>query len=78
MNKEEANEFLSRHRATTSKQDKKDRHMSTMRDARQKNLYANPCPPIPDAKARIAEAIAQAEQTQRNIDALDNEGEEEC
>jgi len=50
---------------------RRDRKIGAMRDARAKHLYINPHAPIPDAMERIAEAIKQAEQTQRNIDALD-------
>ena len=56
-------------------QERHDRKINRMRDARAKHLYTNPSAPIPDAKARIAEAIAQAERTERNIEALNNEGE---
>jgi hypothetical protein len=74
MNQKEAREYFSKQRFGLSKQDKLDRKVSTMRDARKKHLYNNPHAPIPDAKARIAEAIAQLEQTLRNLDAL-TEGE---
>lgn len=75
MSTEKTREY---HVISKKEQDKRDRQIAHARAAYQKKLYVNPSPPVPDAKARIAAAIAQAEQTQRNIDALTNEGEEEC
>ena len=76
MNQKEGREYLSKQRFGLSKQDKREKHTSYQKEARSKHLYNNPHAPIPDAKARIAEAIAQLEQTLRNLDAL-TEGEEE-
>jgi hypothetical protein len=76
MNQEEARAYWSKHGFGLSKREKLDKKVGHMRDARDKHLYVNPHPPVPDAEARIAEAIKQAEQTQRNIDAL-NQGEDE-
>ena len=58
-----------------AKQLQRDRSVAACREDRKKHLYTNPSAPIPDAKARIAEAIAQAERTERNIEALNDEGE---
>jgi hypothetical protein len=76
MNQEEARAFLSKHGFGQSKREKLDKKISRMQEARDKHLYTNLNPPVLNAEARIAEAIKQAEQTQRNIDAL-NKGEEE-
>ena len=73
MSQDEAKIFLDAN-VYVKPQAKLDRKKGAMRDARAKHLYTNPHPPIPNAEARIAEAIKQAEQTQRNIDAL-NQGE---
>jgi hypothetical protein len=70
LSKEEARVILDKH-AFIKPQEKRDRAQGRMRDARAKHLYINPHSPIPNAAERIAEAIKQAEQTQRNIDALD-------
>lgn len=70
MSKDEARALLNK-TAFTKPQEKREREMTRMRDARAKHLYINPHAPIPNAAERIAEAIRQAEQTQRNIDALD-------
>jgi hypothetical protein len=56
------------------KQNRMDKRLATNQKTR--SLYANYIH-VPDAKARIAEAIKQAEQTQRNIDALTEEGDDE-
>jgi hypothetical protein len=53
----------------TSDQEKKDRK----RVRNQKRVRRSQ---TPDAKAHIAQAIAQDEQTQRNIDALTKENDE--
>ena len=70
MTKEEARAFLDEH-IFVKPQAKREKAKASMRDARAKHLYDNPHPPISNAKERIAEAIKQAEKTQRNIDALD-------
>ena len=58
-----------------AKQLRKDRARANMNEARRKKLYTNQNAPVPDARARIAAAIAAAEQTQRNIEALTGEEE---
>tara|TARA_R110000822_G_scaffold17335_3_gene58481 strand:- start:2970 stop:3197 length:228 start_codon:yes stop_codon:yes gene_type:complete len=68
---------LDEHRAKKeryAKQLKKDRHSAGMREATRKHLYINPYKTVPDARARIAQAIAADERTRRNIEAL-TEGE---
>jgi hypothetical protein len=75
MNREEARAYLSKRGFGLSKREKLDKKMSRTKEDSDKHLYKNPHPPIPNAEARIAEAIKQAEQTQRNIDAL-NKGED--
>ena len=55
------------------KQNRIDKILAT--NQKNRSLYANYIH-VPDAKARIAEAIKQAEQTQRNIDALTDEGDD--
>jgi len=74
MNQEEARAFLSKRGFGLSKREKLDKKVARAKEARDKNLYENLNPPVLNAEARIAEAIKQAEQTQRNIDAL-NQGE---
>ena len=75
MIRPETKAYLDKQLFRLPKQERKDRNAERMRIAsRQKK--ENPIAPVPDAKARIAEALRQAEQTQRNIDAL-NEGEDE-
>ena len=76
MNQEEARAFLSKQRFGLSKREKLDRKVARAKEDRDKHLYTNLNLPVPNAEARIAEAIKQAEQTQRNIDAL-NQGEDE-
>ena len=56
---------------TLTPQERRDRRLARLREYKKKLLTLTPSAPIPDAKARIAEAIKQAEQTQRNIDSLD-------
>jgi len=58
-----------------AKQLKAERKKAHNLEARSKHLYTNPNAPIPDAKARIKAAIAAAEQTQRNIEALTKDQE---
>ena len=56
------------------KQNRMDKRLAT--NQKNRSLYANYIH-VPDAKARIAEAIKQAGQTERNIDALTDEGDDE-
>lgn len=74
--KQETRQYFATQKLSLSEQEKRDRKLSRMQNARDKHLYENLNPPVPNAEARIAEAIKQAEQTQRNIDAL-NQGEDQ-
>lgn len=58
-----------------ARQVSKDRCLAGMQEARRKKLYINQNAPVPDARARIKAAIAAAEQTQRNIEALTEDQE---
>jgi hypothetical protein len=74
MGRKEVRDYFRTQRISLTTQERQDRKKKRNQENRQKHLYENSNEPIPDIKARIAEAIAQAEQTQRNIDAL-TEGE---
>lgn len=62
-------------KSSYARQVSKDRRLAGMQEARRKKLYINQNAPVPDARARIAAAIAADEKTQRNIEALTGEEE---